>query len=218
MRNLFLIVAAAIAVSPMMASAASTSLIVTGAITPTSCVPTFAGGTTVQLGNLSANDLNIAAQTNFPEKDITLSIACTAPAAVEFAVTDGRGDTKAPGLIFSPTGFTGENLYYGLGTVDGVAIGGFGLRVGIPSADERAQQFLVRTPNNLNWRIPQSLMVSNAPVSYSWGEDEVKGPIAARFHAFPMKVAAAVRPARDLPVTTDEYKVDGFVTFDVYYL
>jgi hypothetical protein len=33
-----------------------------------------------------------------------------------------------------------------------------------------------------------------------------------------MKVAAAVRPARDLPVTTDEYKVDGFVTFDVYYL
>lgn len=218
MKNLFLMASIAVAASPILASAASTSLTVTGAVTPTSCIPTFAGGTTVDLGKLSAKELNVVAQTNFPEKDITLKIACTAPAAVEFAVTDGRGDTKAPGLVFSPTGFTGENLYYGLGTVNGVAIGGFGLRVGTPSADQQAQQFLVRTPDNLNWRTPRSLMVSNAPTSYSWGEDEVKGPIAATFHSFPMKVAAAIRPARDLPVTTDEYKVDGFVTFDVYYL
>jgi hypothetical protein len=33
-----------------------------------------------------------------------------------------------------------------------------------------------------------------------------------------MKVAAAIRPTSELPATTDEFPLDGSVTFDVFYL
>lgn len=219
MKKVLLVAALAVAVSPMMASAASVGLTVTGSVIPTSCVPSFAGGTNVDLGKISAKELSLTAQNNLPERDITLSINCDAPAAVEFAAKDNRATTKAPGLVFSANpGSVGPNLYYGLGNVQGTAIGGFGLRVGTPTTDGKAQTFLVRTPNNPVWRVPVAGMVSNAPTTYSWGPSAQAGPAAARLHTFPMKVAAAIRPASQLPVTTNEYKLDGSVTFDVFYL
>jgi type 1 fimbria pilin len=220
MKKLFLVAAMAVAVSPVMASAASVGLTVTGNIVPTSCTPSFAGGTNVDLGQITLSSLSPTAQNNLPEHDISLNIRCDAPAAVEFGVKDNRAATKAPNLVFSPTGFFGENLYYGLGNAgsSGVGLGGFGLRVGKATTDNREQTFLVRTPDNLNWRLPGSRMVSNFPTTYSWGLSAAAGPAAARVHTFEMKVAAAIRPTNQLPATTTSFKVDGSVIFDVFYL
>jgi len=84
--------------------------------------------------------------------------------------------------------------------------------------DGVSQTFLVRSPANPVWRVPVSGLISNAPISYSWGPSAATGPAAARLHTFPMKVAASIRPTADLPPTTDEFKLDGSVTFDVFYL
>lgn len=216
MKKFYLSSVLAVALTPFAAQANSVDLTVTGTVVPTSCIPAFAGGNNVDLGRILSGNLSPSAQNNLPPRDITLKIACDAPAAVEIAVTDNRGATKVPGLTFN--GRTNDDLYYGLGSTQGVGIGGFGLLVGQPLTDGVSQTFLVRSPANPVWRAPVSGLVSNAPISYSWGPSAATGPAAARLHTFPMKVAASIRPTADLPPTTDEFKLDGSVTFDVFYL
>lgn len=216
MKKLYWVSVFAAALAPMTAQAASVDLTVSGTVIPTSCIPAFAGGSNVDLGRIFSATLNPAAQNNLPPRDITLKIACDAPAAVEIAVTDNRAATKVPGLTFN--GRTNNDLYYGLGSTQGIGIGGFGLLTGQPLTDGNPQMFLVRSPADPTWRPPVSGLVSNAPVSYSWGPSAAAGPAAARLHTFPMKVAAAIRATSELPPTTDEFLLDGSVTFDVYYL
>ncbi|MFJ7796818.1 DUF1120 domain-containing protein [Pseudomonas sp. NPDC096950] len=216
MKKLYWVSVFAAALAPMAAQAASVDLTVSGTVIPTSCIPAFAGGSNVDLGRIFSATLNPAAQNNLPPRDITLKIACDAPAAVEIAVTDNRAATKVPGLTFN--GRTNNDLYYGLGSTQGIGIGGFGLLTGQPLTDGNPQMFLVRSPADPTWRPPVSGLVSNAPVSYSWGPSAAAGPAAARLHTFPMKVAAAIRATSELPPTTDEFLLDGSVTFDVYYL
>lgn len=216
MKKMFLAALLTSTVSPLMAHAGSVDLTVTGTVVPTSCIPAFAGGSNVDLGRIYSASLSNTEQNDLLPRDITLQIACDAPASVEIAVTDNRGATKVPGLTFN--GRTGDNLYYGLGSTNGVGIGGFGLLTGQPLTDGNPQTFLVRTPANQVWRVPVSGLMSNAPVSYSWGPSAAAGPAAARLHTFPMKVAAAIRPTSQLPATTDEFQLDGSVTFDMFYL
>ncbi|MGF6205376.1 type 1 fimbria pilin [Pseudomonas frederiksbergensis] len=216
MKKTKLVGALVVALVPFAVQAASVDLTVSGTVIPTSCIPAFAGGSNVDLGRIFAATLNPTSQNDLPPRDITLKIACDAPAAVEIAVTDNRGATKVPGLTFN--GRTNNDLYYGLGSTQGVGIGGFGLLTGQPLTDGNPQMFLVRSPDNPVWRVPVSGLVSNAPISYSWGPSAATGPAAARLHTFPMKVAAAIRATSELPPTTDEFQLDGSVTFDVYYL
>ncbi|MEB0043838.1 MULTISPECIES: DUF1120 domain-containing protein [unclassified Pseudomonas] len=216
MNKIMLIMAMSTALVPFTAQAASVDLTVTGTIIPTSCIPAFANGSTVDLGKISSASLSATTQNNLPQRDITLQIACNADAAIAFAVTDNRGATKVTGLTFN--GQVSNTLYYGLGSTQGVGIGGFGLLTGKPLADGKEQIFLVRSPANPVWRIPTSGLVTNAPISYSWGPSAVAGPIAASLHTFPMSVAAVIRPTSELPPISGEVKLDGSVTFDVIYL
>ena len=216
MKKLFLMAALTAAIAPLAVQAASVDLNVSGTVIPTSCIPAFAGGSNIDLGRIYSSTLSATTQNDLPPRDITLKIACDAPAAVEIAVTDNRGGTKVSGLKFN--GISGDHLYYGLGSTNGVGIGGFGLLTGQPLTDGSPQTFLVRSPANPVWRVPVSGLMSNAPVSYSWGPGAAAGPAAARLHVFPMKVAAAIRPTSELPATTDEFHLDGSVTFDVFYL
>ena len=216
MKKQRILTALIIAMAPLAANAASVDLTVSGTVVPTSCVPSFAGGSHVNLGQVEASRLNQERQTDLPPRDLNLIIACDAPAPVEIAVVDNRAETKAPGMLFKNNPSVG--LYYGLGSVQGVPIGGFGLSVGQPTTDGTAQTFLVRTPENPVWRVPTSGLVSNSPTSYSWGESAASGPVAARLHAFPMQVLPAIRRASALPETTDSYELSGSVTFNVFYL
>lgn len=208
------VLAAAMATMPV--QAASVDLTVSGTVIPTSCIPAFAGGANVDLGRISSATLNPSAQSNLPTRDITLSIACDAPAPVEIAVTDNRGATKVPGLTFN--GRTGDALYYGLGSTQGVGIGGFSLEGAQPLTDGNLQLLLEHSTVDPTWRSPVSRLLSNAPTSYSWGPSAAAGPVAARLHTLPIRVSAAIRATSELPPTTDEFLLDGSVTFDVFYL
>lgn len=205
-----------LALSPLAAQANTLDLTVSGTVIPTACVPAFAGGGDVNLGRIFSASLSATQQNDLPPRDITLKVACDAPAAVEISAADNRAATKVTGLTFN--GRTSDTLYFGLGNTKGVGIGGFGLLTGQPLADGTPQTFLVRNPQNRVWRVPAAGLVSNAPVTYSWGPSAAAGPAAARLHTFPMQVAAAIRPTADLPPTTDEFQLDGSVTFNVFYL
>ncbi|MBC3373291.1 DUF1120 domain-containing protein [Pseudomonas sp. SWRI92] len=200
---------------PFAAQAANVDLNVTGRVIPTSCIPAFAGGSEVNLGRIFSSTLDPNQQNDLPPRDIMLQISCDAPAALEIAVTDNRGPSKVPGLVFNSR--RDNDLYFGLGSTQGEGIGGFGLLSGQPMADGNPQSLLMRTAANPAWQVSSNGLVANTP-TYSWGPNALAGPAAARLHAFPMQVVAAIRPTSDLPPTNDEFDLDGSVTFDVFYL
>ena len=183
---------------PFAAQAANVDLNVTGRVIPTSCIPAFAGGSEVNLGRIFSSTLDPNQQNDLPPRDIMLQISCDAPAALEIAVTDNRGPSKVPGLVFNSRRDDG-------------------LLSGQPRADGNPQSLLMRTAANPAWQVSSNGLVANTP-TYSWGANALAGPAAARLHAFPMQVVAAIRPTSDLPPTNDEFDLDGSVTFDVFYL
>ncbi len=204
------------AMTPFAAQAASVDLLVTGTVIPTSCVPSFNGGSTVDLGRIHSAALSPTAQNNLPARNVTLRIQCDAPAAVEVSVVDNRFATKAPGLIFNNQ--TSDANYYGLGNVQGVGIGGFALLANRAYAGGYPHELLVRSSLNPVWGVASNGLVLGAPLSYSWGVNATQGPVAVTQHALEMRVAAVIRPTSQLPAVTDEYKLDGSVTFEMKYL
>jgi type 1 fimbria pilin len=206
----------AAALLPAVAMAESVDLNVIGTIIPTSCIPAFAGGGTVDLRKISASTLNSTTQTLLAGRDVSLHINCDAPAPVEVSVRDNRAGTKLPG-ISDGAGQSDPALFYGLGEINGVRIGGFALRHGIPETDGNTQTLLTRTLAVPAWRVPTSTLVSNAPQLYSWGTSAASGPVAARHHGFPMHLLPIIGPSNALPITSD-IPLDGSVTFDMFYL
>lgn len=201
---------------PAMAMAESVDLNVIGTIIPTSCIPAFAGGSTVDLRKISAKTLSSTTQTILPVHDISLHINCDAPAPVEVSVRDNRAATKLPGL-HDGTGQNDPELFFGLGEINGTNIGGFALRHGTPQTDGSPQALLTRTLAAPAWVVPTSTLVSNAPALYSWGANATTGPAAARHHGFPMQLLPIIGPSNALPITS-EIPLDGSVTFDMFYL
>lgn len=206
----------AAALLPVMAMAESVDLTVIGTIIPTSCIPAFAGGGTVDLRKISAATLNPSTQTLLAGRDVSLHINCDAPAPVEVSVRDNRAGTKLPG-IHDGAGQNDPVLFFGLGEISGTRIGGFALRHGIPEADGNIQTLLTRTLATPAWQVPASTLVSNAPALYSWGSSVAAGPVAARHHGFPMHLLPIIGPSNALPIA-NEIPLDGSVTFDMFYL
>ncbi|MCF4995590.1 DUF1120 domain-containing protein [Pseudomonas syringae] len=216
MRKITRLVALAAALSPTIVMAESVELNVVGTIIPTSCIPAFAGGGTVDLRKISAATLNQTTQTLLNEHDISLHINCDAPAPVEVSVRDNRSATKLPG-INDGAGNSDATLFYGIGEINGTRIGGFALRHGVPETDGTAQTLLTRTLAAPAWQLPLTRLVANAPALYSWGTNAAAGPVAARHHGFPMSLLPIIGPSNNLPIA-DEIPLDGSVTFDMFYL
>jgi type 1 fimbria pilin len=204
------------ALLPSLSMAESVDLSVIGTIIPTSCIPAFAGGGTVDLRKISAATLNQTIQTVLPVHDISLHINCDAPAPVEVSVRDNRAATKLPG-ISDGAGQSSPEYFYGLGQINGTRIGGFALRHGTPEADGTTHVLFTRTLATPAWQLPSVPLVSNAPALYSWGANLATGPVAARHHGFPMSLLPIIGPSNALPIT-DEIPLDGSVTFDMFYL
>ncbi|WP_122558265.1 fimbrial protein, partial [Pseudomonas viridiflava] len=70
MKKLFISATVVASLLPVFALAESTSLTVSGTIIPTACTPNFAGGSLVDLGKISAADLNANTQTEKKKKNI----------------------------------------------------------------------------------------------------------------------------------------------------
>lgn len=100
MKNNHRLVVLAAALLPSLAMAESVDLNVIGTIIPTSCIPAFAGGGTVDLRKISAATLNPTTQTLLPERDISLHINCDAPARSKcrFAITVQRPNCRVSAM------------------------------------------------------------------------------------------------------------------------
>ena len=188
MRKTFRAIAVASALCPALAMADGADLTITGTIIPTSCTPAFAGGNTVDLGNISAAALNRDSQTELTNHNVTLSVSCSASAPMAIKVHDNQAHTQLPGIVVD--GSDWAMYIYGIGEVAGTKIGGYGLRFGTPTVDGQTSIVMYKQGANANWDIPApaTLVGKNyeGNLRYSWGRSLAAGPLPGVVHTFPM--------------------------------
>lgn len=216
MNKFFLTVAMAASLTPFVAQAATVDLTISGTIVPTSCTPSFSGGSNIDLGRIPFGTLSATEQNTRPVLFTNLTIICDAAAPVAISVTDNRGATKVPNLNFEDA--ANGDFYFGLGSTDGTGIGGFALYKEQPMADGELMLHLIRSGDSAPWQVASSGIIRNAPYSYSMGPTLSGGPVAARTHTYPLRVVGVIRPTTDLPPIRDEVPIDGSVTFELFYL
>lgn len=223
MKKLFISATVVASLLPVFALAESASLTVSGTIIPTACTPSFAGGSVVDLGKISAADLNAATQTELELKNITLSMNCNGLVPVAVKVHDNQAATQLQGITIDGRA---ESMYiYGMGAASGVKIGGYGLRHGTPTVDSAAMSLMYQQGGGIGgptWNPPTSTLVgkdasSGGYLHYSWGRSIAEGPSNGRIHTLPMTLVPVVGPAKDLPTGSD-ITLDGSATFELVYL
>lgn len=219
MRKTFRAIAVAGALCPALAVADGADLTITGTIIPTSCTPAFAGGNTVDLGNISAAALNRDSQTELTNHNVTLSVSCSASAPMAIKVHDNQAHTQLPGIVVDGSDWA---LYiYGIGEVAGTKIGGYGLRFGTPTVDGQTSIVMYKQGANANWDVPApaTLVGKNyeGNLRYSWGRSLAAGPLPGVVHTFPMTLVPVIGPASNLPITS-EIALNGSATFELLYL
>ncbi|MFJ4546811.1 DUF1120 domain-containing protein [Pseudomonas sp. NPDC088885] len=223
MKKLFISATVVASLLPALALAESASLTVSGTIIPTACTPSFAGGSVVDLGKISAADLNADVQTELGLKNITLSMNCNGRVPVAVRVHDNQASTQLDGITIDGRA---EKMYiYGMGAASGVKIGGYGLRHGTPTVDASAMSLMYQQGGGIggpSWVEPSSTLVAkNASdggyIHYSWGRSVAEGPINGIKHTLPMTLVPVVRAASALPTGSD-ITLDGSATFELVYL
>lgn len=214
---------------PALASAQSADLSMSGSIVPGACTPMLTNGGMVELGRHSAATLNPTSQTMLPDSDeVTLVVTCTAPAFAMIHVIDNARLTVVPGLGFPDAPTAWSQFMFGIGAVDGVNIGMYGL---VPSAVTVDGVPVVRIYRQVEINFPWFWKLSTGAsgrrylasyatgtgVQTSWGVDAATGPMSGLVHSLSMFVVPVIRKGEDLPLAAD-IPLAGSVTFSVSYL
>lgn len=187
MRNTFRAIAVASAMCPALVMADGADLTIIGTIIPTSCTPSFAGGNTVNLGDIPAASLNRDRQTELTNHNVTLSVSCSASAPIAIKVHDNQAHTQLPGIVVD--GSDWAMYIYGIGEVAGTKIGGYGLRFGTPTVDGETSVVMYKQGADANWYSPSpaTLVGKNyeSNLRYSWGRTPAaRSPVDTDMNTF----------------------------------
>ena len=192
---------ALISAAPFAFAASSTDLTVRGTITPVACTPTLSKAT-LELGKISAGDLNTDKNTKVGIHDLQLTVICDA--ATKFAVNpiDNKPSTALTGVFGLGLGNEGEELGFYHPKVMKVMDGATVLDP-IESADDG-------TTWSKATEAQPGYLLSVATV----GETD---PANARNVTIDFEVDSYIMRADSLDLT-DEITIEGSATFEVKYL
>lgn len=232
MKKLLVATTVAMALSAAAHAADSTALLkVQGVLTNDACTPTLSGGGTVDFGTTYVDTLSSTETNQLGKKDITLTIACSAPTTgVAWGIEDNVGSPAAVGI--TNPGFTaGGNVYdtqtsvqFGVGsTTGGVKIGAYAVTIDKvnSTADSVAQTVITAYPANFMGWTPFFSGVSRDYAEhdgtvYSLGTTAAV-PVAFTNAVFPLRVALAVDKTSTLAIT-DDTPIAGQATITLYYM
>ena len=115
-----IILATAIALSTTSAFAAETAVLkVKGTLTNAACTAELGNGGIVDYGYIRLGELSNTSNNKIGQKQIPVTINCTAPTKVGFTITDNRGDSNAqlPVDIGGNMNQTAKYYTYGIGVM-----------------------------------------------------------------------------------------------------
>lgn len=209
-------------------AAESASLSVTGTITPATCDVTLSAAS-IDLGNIAASTLTQQANTK-AGSDITVNIACDAPAAVAVQTTDNRASSAITiaealeNLGLSMQNMTDANIF-GLGTDSANNNVGI-LILGITGAtvDGSANPNLLSSLDKASWtatRVSTSRGLSLTKDGYfasaSASAADATSPVAFTNATYTISSGVVLKKGDQYP-SGESVSLDGNVTFSVVYL
>ena len=211
----------------MSAQAQSVDVRISSAIEPTACTPTLGGGGTIDYGTIAAGSLSATAYTVLPEKILSISISCDAPAKVALQALSGRpgslagAEEHAYGQGGAPVAFGGSQnpVAVGLGLHGSDKIGGYNVKVNNVFLDGVASVGMVKTIGGTTWSNAYIDSLFNHSYSnlFSFGASAADGPVAFEEMSGQVSVQAYINKTSDLDLTTPVV-LDGLTTIELVYL
>lgn len=193
---------ALISAAPFALAASIAELTVKGSITPAACTPALSREGIIDLGKISARDLDTDQNTKVGTHELALTVTCDA--ATKFAVNpiDNNPNTGFPGTFGLGKGNKGEELGFFHAKVTTVMDGAIVLDP-IESADD-----------GTTWAKADSAKPGFLLSVAAIGETD---PTNAQNVTIDFEVDSWIVQAGDLDLT-DDITIDGSTTFEVKYL
>ncbi|QQX56981.1 DUF1120 domain-containing protein [Pseudomonas chlororaphis] len=196
------------------AHATKAELRLIGTITPAACVPNFAGGATIDYGNIPAGTLNATTQTDLPIKTTTINVTCDAPTTFYLKPADERAATVAAGVI--PPGSTTLALY-GLGSAPGGAnIGTYAVQLTGGVADTGTTSRTQSRDGGATWAVWNGRFANDGNQLIGFTNGANANPAPHTTVTADITVTASLAPANTLPLAND-ITLDGLTTVEVVY-
>lgn len=216
------ILASLIALASTSAFAEPTAVLkVHGTLTNSACSPSIGNGGVVDYGYIRLGELSATANNKLGQKQVPVTITCTAPTKVGFTVLDNRGDSNAqlPVDIGGNLNQSAKYYTYGVGTTtEGVKIGNYGMWMTDVMADGNAVDSV---GNNHDWSseiwkktgIPRS----DAFQTVAFAATGTTTPMAITTANFNFVTNLTIRDTSTLAIT-DDTALDGQATMTLVYL
>ncbi|MBO0491814.1 DUF1120 domain-containing protein [Pseudomonas sp. Marseille-Q1929] len=186
-------------------AASSVDLTVKGLITPSACEPTLSNGSQVEIGKISAKDLNVDQPTLLPQQNLALTVTCDGATLMALEAKDNRQGSD----------YNNDLMSFGLGLINGdEKLGAMELSLINPLADSVAARTIGSTDGGTTWLMERNFMRNNI---VSVADASVDAPIAVQLFNADMRILPTIAPASGLTLT-EEVLIDGSATLTVKYL
>ncbi|MFH2243275.1 DUF1120 domain-containing protein [Enterobacter sichuanensis] len=215
-----IILATAIALCTTSALAAETTVMkVEGTLTSSTCDVEFGNGGVFDYGTLVIRYLSATANNKFDQREIPVTITCTAPTKVGFTLQDNRSDSNAqlPNDVKDNKNLTYKYYGYGVGkTNEGVKIGNYSLWMTNTTADGKSIDPINKNDDWTTWQW-SSIPRSDAFNTMSFASYPNNSPMAITTANFNLRTSLVIRDTAALAIT-DDTVLDGQATMTLVYL
>jgi len=216
------ILATAIALCTTSAFAGETAVLkVQGTLTNSACSAELGQGGVIDYGNIRLGSLSATGNNTIGQKQIPVSITCTAATKVGFTITDNRSDSNAqlPVDVNTTPNVTEKYYTYGVGkTTGGVNIGNYSMWMTDITADGNTVDPIVQ---NQDWTdghwVKGSVPRSDAFATSSFATTGTKEPVALTNATFNFVTNLVIQGTNTLAIT-DDTPLDGQATMTLVYL
>ena len=225
MKKVFLATTLALCVNSAFAADPTAVLKVKGTLTNVACTPELGNGGVVDYGFIRLGELSATANNQLGQKNIDLTINCTAATKVSWNMIDDRSATNANIAVqngqFTGGTQTGPSQTYGVGkTTGGVNIGSYALFVKVDSvvADGNTVDPVYQQNGSTTWT--KSTNGSSQSDNYRNFTVATAGslePLAFQTATFPLVTSLAIKDTTTLAIT-DDTPLDGQITISLKYL
>ncbi|HFK6079525.1 TPA: DUF1120 domain-containing protein [Enterobacter cloacae] len=216
------ILATAIAISTTSVFASGTAVMqVKGTLTNAACTAELGNGGIIDYGYIRLGELSETSNNEIGQKQIPVTINCTAPTKVGFSITDNRADSNAqlPVDLEGSTNETEKYYTYGVGmTNDGKKIGNYGMWMTDVTVDGKTADSIAQNQDwpSTSWEkaiIPRS----DAYSTVTFAETGTITPTAITTANFNFVTNLVIGDTSTLAIT-DDTALDGQNTMTLVYL
>ena len=186
-------------------AASTVDLTVTGLIVPSACTPSLSNGGVIDHGKISAQDLSPDVDTQLPNHQMTLTVACDGTIAMALNAIDNRAGSA-----------TDMEYLFGLGLINGTQkLGSFRIFADDAIADGIPAKTIISRDAGESWEADY-LWSPNRYFSVA-AQDGPLQPIPIKNLSTTLTIGTFIAPSNNLDLS-NEVSIDGSATLEVKYL